>query len=458
MVQEREALMACVGHFLAGIGQPWRDDGGDLRHSGVFIAVAFQAKTLIASGMAWRIDTAIIRGELDNTERGRVQVRLEIVGRQDPLFLDLSGDAWRDVAGTRLSFVNRSPEPLPVARLLPAIQSGVVGDITASRKVKVFTVPEEEWREAYRQDRIDDVPTEWRNSLYLEWFTAEHGRCVIESADFEIVVNEHAWEMDEDEEAAQRMANMHSMREYLGDIIQRREPTSEDEAEDDVVELTEEQWEEQLKASDRVTDASMEAHDKYSEDDDNEEKIAFVMGWDHLIEDMADEQESVEPSGDDSEKKKRRHEWIEQMNAACAEVESEDWREPEKKEPHPLQVAAQEFIIRLIHEMREVGLNEQRGESPEHPLERFTSNTMKISGKLAGALSSRRMDVGDDTGYILAISKRCLNWANEALAALNDLDALRQYAAHRPRFENWRAELFKIREGLTDLRHELRKE
>lgn len=408
--------------------------------------------------MAWRIDTAIIRGELDNTERGRVQVRLEIVGRQEAVFLDLSGDAWRDVAGTRLSFVNRNPEPQQMAHLLPTVQSGVVGDITASRKVKVFTVPEEEWRAAYRERRIDDVPTEWRNSLYLEWFTAEHGRCVIESADFEIVVNEHSWEMDEDEEAAQRMANMHTMREYLGDIIQRREPSPDDEDDNESLELTEEEWEEQLKASDRVTDASMEAHDKYSEDEDNEEKIAFVMGWDHMIEDMADEQEGVEPSDDDSEEKKRRREWIEQMNAACAEVESEDWKEPERAEPHPLQEAARAFVVRLIQETEESGLNEQSGDSKEHPLERFMSSTMQISGKLAGALSSRRMDADDDTGYILAITKRCLNWANEALSALNDLDAMEEHAAHRPRFESWRAELFKIREGVTDLRRELRKE
>lgn len=414
---------------------------------------------VIASGMAWRIDTAIIRGELDNTERGRVQVRLEVVGRTEPLFLDLSGDAWRDVAGSRLTFVNRNPEPQQMALLLPAIQSGVVGDITASRKVKVFTVPEEEWREAYRQDRIDEVPMEWRNSLYLEWFTAEQGRCVIESADFEIAVQEHTWEMDEDEEAAQKMANMHAMREYLADIIQRRENESDDEdQEDEIHDLTEDEWEEQLKASDRVTDASMEAHDKYSEDEDNEEKIAFVMGWDHLIEDMADQQEGVEPSEHDSEEKKRRREWIEEMNAACEEVLSEDWKEPEKEEPHPLQEAAQKFIVRLLQELREAGLNELRGDSPEHPLDRFVSNSMQISGKLAGALSSRRLDLDDGAGYILAITKRCLNWANEALSALNDLDEIEEYAKQRPLFESWRTGLFTIREGITDLRRELRKE
>jgi hypothetical protein len=79
---------------------------------------------------------------------------------------------------------------------------------------------------------------------------------------------------------------MHAMREYLADVIQRQESSDDDEVEP----FTEEAWEEELKASDRLNDANMEAIDKYEEDEDQEEKIAFVMGWDHMIEDMADAQ------------------------------------------------------------------------------------------------------------------------------------------------------------------------
>ena len=81
------------------------------------------------------------------------------------------------------------------------------------------------------------------------------------------------------------------------------------------------------------------------------------------------------------------------------------------------------------------------------------------SGKLAGALHARR-DLDDDyhRGYILAITKRCLNWANEAFAALNDLLIREDYAAHRPLFENWREGLFELRQGITVLRDEMREE
>jgi hypothetical protein len=145
--------------------------------------------------MAWKFDQAIVRGELDNTEQGRVQVRLEILGRKEPLLFDLAGDAWQDIAGSRLRFSNPTPKRQFKIPTTAGVQAGWVGDITASRKVKVFTVPEEEWRQAYREGNIDSMPTEMRNSLYLEWFTVEHGRCVVESADFEIEVIEHSWQM-----------------------------------------------------------------------------------------------------------------------------------------------------------------------------------------------------------------------------------------------------------------------
>jgi len=412
--------------------------------------------------MALRLHTSITHGEIDNTERGRVRAKLWFIGRAQPVELDLDGDAWRDVAGTRVTFVNPTPLDQPEARHLHGAHTGMAGDITASRKVKVFTVPEEEWKEAYRQDRIAEVPTEWRNSLYLEWFTIAQGRCVVESADFEITISPHVWEMDEDEEGAQKLANMQAMRDFLAAIIQRPEPKEDADEDDDDTAFTEEAWEEQLKASDRLTDASLEAYEKYGDDDDSDEKTAFVMGWDHLLEDMADAQEGVQPSEDDSDEKKRRQHWGELMQEACEEVENDDsWKDEEEEadEPHPLKEKARDYLIHVMDELRATEMNEDRGMDREHPLDRFMSNVMQISGKLAGALHSRR-DLEDpmQSGYILAITKRCLNWANEALAALNDLLTREDYAAHRPLFESWREGLFELRQGITLLRDEMRGE
>ena len=110
--------------------------------------------------MALRPDKCIIRGEIDNTVRGRVTGTLWLLGRDEPVTLDLSGDAWADVAGCRVAFTNPDPKNDSSAGGMAAQQTGRVGDITASNKRKVFTVPEEEWSQALNEGRLDEVPRE----------------------------------------------------------------------------------------------------------------------------------------------------------------------------------------------------------------------------------------------------------------------------------------------------------
>ncbi|MSU22191.1 MAG: hypothetical protein EXS32_00005, partial [Opitutus sp.] len=93
--------------------------------------------------MAWRIHESVIRGEIDNRVRGRVTGRLWFVGREAPVEFDLAGNAWRDLAGRRLEFVNPDPQAGHLAGLA-APQTGTIGDCTASRKVKVPEVSMEE--------------------------------------------------------------------------------------------------------------------------------------------------------------------------------------------------------------------------------------------------------------------------------------------------------------------------
>lgn len=412
--------------------------------------------------MALRLDSAVVKGEIDNTLPGVVFVRLWLIGRESPIECRLTGDAWRDVAGRQIFFHNPHPKPQKSAAALKEDHSGIVGDMTVSHKVKVFSVPEAEWLQAFKEGRSAEVPVEWRNVLYLEWFAPQHGRCVIESPEFRIEASAPVWEMDEATEQAQQMANMQAMRDYLAGIIQRREPNPQDE-EDHRTEFTEAEWEQQLRDSDRLTDASMEAMDKYGEGPDSEAKVAFVMGWDHILEDMADADEEADPSVEESDEKRERREWREQMNEAAAEVAEEmageSWDESaqrRREEAHPLVLLSRDLVIRIIKSLREAGLDDHRGGDADSPLDRFVANSMQISGKLAGALPGYPEEARMDDGYILAITKRCLNWANEAMSALNEVDADPQYAPHRELFEGYRADLFKIREGITDLRRELR--
>ena len=393
--------------------------------------------------MAWRPDKCIIRGEVDNTERGRVVGKLWMVDREEPLLLDLQGDAWPDLAGCKITFTNPSPKAQPHCADLSQDQFGQVGDITASNKRKSFTVPEEEWMQAISEQRVNEVPFVWKNSLYLEWYSSTNGRVVVETCDFEISISERQWETDEDEHQAQQMLNMQAMRDFLGGVIQRVEPKDDGRMPED---MTEEEWEETLKQSDRLTDAAMEAFDKFEHDPDADAKEAFVMGWDHLH----DEEEGLADSDDD-------------------EVDEDDDSEPEifnadeeeeaamleeysfERHQHPLQIKARDYGLAATEKLVELGIDRNDDDASTAP-NRFGKNVYQIMGKLAGALC-HAPGRGQPKGYILAITKRCLNWANDALAALNEISEKHPEAEEE--LSALRAGLFEIRDGITDLRREL---
>ena len=428
--------------------------------------------------MAFRLDQAIVRGELDNTEQGHLRGRIWLEGREQPLTLDLEGDAWRDVAGARITFTNPEPRRQKNQGDLKPVQHGIVGDITVSKKVKQITASDEEWQRCMEDGK---QPTfEWRNSLYIEWFSEENGRVVIESADFELQITEFTWQMDEAEEQAQQFANLNAMRNWLATIIQRPEKKDDDDDDEDGFEededlpVSEAEWEESLKLSDRLTDAHMEAMDKYADDDDDETKVAFVMGWDHMLDMMAQAQENsgtpknagdnplMEDFEDDDDPEDAGEEWKEDAEDATEDDAADDDAAfadyMEERRSHPLQKTAHKLVTRILRDLRDEDRDEgiESEEARNTPLSRFISNTMSISGKLAGALSTRRFAEGSDAGYTLAILKRCLNWANEALSGLNDLLADSLWEDRHTLFSEYKRELHVVRDGITDLRQEIR--
>ena len=419
--------------------------------------------------MAFRLDQAIVKGEIDNTERGRVRGLIWLLGRKEPLKLDLEGDAWRDVAGAKIQFVNPEPRRQKRQGELKQVQQGIVGDITASRKVKHITASDEEWQRCMEDDK--PIPFEWRNSLYIEWFSEENGRVVIETTDFETQVTEFTWQMDEAEEQAQQFANLNAMRNWLATIIKR--PEMKDDDDDDEAPLSEDAWEESLKLSDRVSEAHMEAMDKYGEDDDDETKVAFVMGWDHMLGMMADAQENEsrasqaieeESFEDEHETDEEGEEWKEDVEDLLNDDEDDfdngfDEEPARERERHPLLKRSRELVLRVLRDLRDDDRDDavDADEANDSPLGRFIGNTLNIGGKLAGALGSRRFAQGDEAGYTLAILKRCLNWANEALAGLNSLMADSRWEDKHPLFSEFKRELHAIRDGITDLRQEIRR-
>ncbi len=417
--------------------------------------------------MAWRIDRGILRGEIDNTERGRVTGKLWLVGWSEPITLDLQGDAWPDIAGTKLTFTNPEPKPQFIREGFRRDQQGMVGDITASKKAKVYVQgPSEDVGRAYAEGRSNELPAVWKNTLYIEWYDQTNGRVLIESSEFQMTVSEPSWELDEDDHEAQMMINLQAMRDYLATVIQREEPNPETEAKWPE-EMSEEEWEEGLQASDRLTDAAMEAAEKFADDPDARDKEAYVMGWDQVDDDdevdrpWLDEIDlDAEDEDDEGEAWKRADD--EPPSKSFSNALDDDGTESEdstmdsfERDQHPLQRRAQDYAMHATDVLEGLGI-EDRGENPDHPADVFCRNAYQIMGKLAGVLNSGSHAM--PKGMILATTKRCMNWADEGMAALKQLSALHPEAQAQQAFSELFQELAALREGIVQLRTDLQGE
>ena len=163
--------------------------------------------------MAWRIDEVVICGEIDNRRRGRVTGRIWLAGHPEPVQLDLQGNCWRDLAGRCLQFTNPRPRLGSLASI-DLFQTGVVGDITASRKVKVPDIPVDRLKEYELTGK--PFPSHWGNALYLEWFSRHNGRVVIETATFALqMVGEPVWDLSLADERAQHEANGAAIKDFM---------------------------------------------------------------------------------------------------------------------------------------------------------------------------------------------------------------------------------------------------
>jgi len=398
--------------------------------------------------MAWRVDEAVEHGMIDNTVEGITTGKIWLAGRDEPLILSLDGDCWRDLAGTILEFENPNPRVCPEAVALDTEQTGVVGDITASRKARVPEISEEEMAERQWDGR--EIPFQWSHVLYLEWFSEINGRVLIEAADYQLKVSDSEWAMDEDQEEAQKLANLSAMRDFLAQVIRRAEPDDSPETTTVITkgELDEYEWEERLKESDRLTDAYQEVLEKYIDDEDSERKEAFVMGWDGLLGAMAERDEGGhDDSLDDGDPDEAWRGSREDFDDEEDMDDEEDWL----ADSHPLQTRARELAMRCFNLV-------SRTDDTDSPAQRLVSNLTQVSAKLAGVLhSDDDDDYEPEAGFVLAVLKRCLNWINEAVGACGELLAAAEDADGRAALESIRAEIFAIRDGITELRRELKK-
>jgi len=405
--------------------------------------------------MAWRIQDNVIRGEIDNRTKGVVRGRIWLRGIEEPIVLELTGNAHADLAGCLLRFENPLPPvPMRTDATFNPLQCGRIGDLTASRKVRVFDIPvAEAWAMIKRGEK---PPEHMANSLYLEWFSEANGRVVIEGADWKVDLSAPAWRLTPEDEQQRAQAAADGMAGFMQKLTEAVEAQQEDKPE--AIENWDEfAWEKFLRESDARAAKYTELLEKYGDDPDAEERIDKEMGWDE--ESCRRRHEEAQARGEDVLSE-------EEMNASLAEAESNvqeplvpdpltegvDWiRTGEERVVHPLQHRCTESAMALWHACDEHGLTKGNDQDLSDLLSEF-----QITGaKLAGALNSLAYGRGlKEGGFIVACLKRALGHLHAAQAALEKVAP--KNLVPEPALEHARRELFGIRDGILELMKQFR--
>lgn len=368
--------------------------------------------------MAWRIDEQVVRGEIDNRTQGKVRGRIWLVNREQPVVLDLEGNPWRDLAGHVLRFVNPAPVP-GLGEDLMMEQRGVVGDITASRKVKVPEVSMDELMELYSKKQ--PFPWHWGNSLYLEWFSERNGRVVIESSAFTLELEgEAAWSMSEEEEAAQRKANGAAMTGFMDRMLMVVNEVEDDEPQSAAEAAADEEAARMDQLLDRV-------HARIAREGGGD----FGAIYREERARQCRERGEVEPPPPTPEQLAARQAWIDEMNAICAEAlkdaESEAWKgeeveDVEYEEEHPLVERCTDLTMRLYDEIR-AWLPDPDAAPREHPLVEIEEGVQSAAAKLAGALNGEEWPPDEIiAGNVLVRLKKARGSLRDSLSAMDSAD------------------------------------
>lgn len=153
--------------------------------------------------MAFRPTHYLIEGELDNTHAGKVTGWIRFAGITEPVVLKLRGNFHRDIQGAKIRFRG---EGRPDGDHDPAYmegfstcQNGKVGDITAG-------LP----------------PAEYTDYPYIEWYSEENGRVVLELDEDQIEVIGQPVPLEQASPVSRREQNenlaafMHEVAQHFG--------------------------------------------------------------------------------------------------------------------------------------------------------------------------------------------------------------------------------------------------
>ena len=127
------------------------------------------------------------------------------------------------------------------------------------------------------------------NALYLEWFTSHHDMVLLESTVFSIKVSLPEWIMDSCEEQAQIMANQQMLRTQVKEWSRAYSNHQEDGS------LPDHHWDKRLREAEAIAIAYQEVFQKYRLNPSGDIRVAFVMGWDEVLDNIAQSEETGTP-------------------------------------------------------------------------------------------------------------------------------------------------------------------
>ena len=396
--------------------------------------------------MALRIYRSVVNGEIDNRTRGQVRGSLWIVGRSEPISLNLRGNCLRDLAGCSFRFRNPNPQSAEEERVdaLAGEQNGITGDITASRKVRLVDP-------IVRKKAVEEEPAPERlaNCLYIEWFSDRNGRVVLETTDYVVEASEPVWTMSPEEEAEQIASTHEAMRDWLEQLQQaleqeqdREESPSFDPEEDKP--MDEFGYERLMRESDARTDKYLELLEKYKDRPDQEKIVAKEMGWEWLEEALEANERGALPQEEKME--------VPDLVPNPA-TEGIDWIRVEDGGiggiRHPLSHRAFESSIEMWQFCEDQKL---LGDDCDPDLFEMVSQFQTAGAKLAGALNSLAYDDDEhsrDGGFVVAALKRSLKYLHASIDASEKVATKNLLGDEQLR--SFRDELFAIREEILAL-------
>lgn len=356
-----------------------------------------------------RLNNAVIRGEIDNTRKGTILIKLQLLNVSQELKIRLSGDCLSDLAGCHLQFQHQPIEQAAPLRLdWDKMSTGEAGEITASSRLCMHR-PNDSG--GYHKPTLVNV-------LRIEFF-CELGRIILESFHFNCFLLAKEWNMTEEEEFGQRASNFSAWQNHISTLFKAT----------------------QVVDAQHLANLYDEIHQRFADNDHFDQDEAALMGWDGIMSALADERESSFPPIDYQNLTPLLPDEISPSQNFLTEdiLEEDPWEKG--SEIHPIITSVQELIEDF--ELQAANFSFPRGRSYQSLINVLDEIEEGLKGLLNPSIVNA---MPTQTGLI-----GCREYLGKMMSVLHHFSKLLEVTET----EDGRRELLFLRDGLLELREDI---